>query len=102
MYIDPIVYVREHISKEELLAQLAEECAELGKAALKLRRAYSGENPTPVTRAEAFANLVEEVADVTLCLEVLCLNTAEVLCNVGTIMEEKSARWKNRLMEEKD
>lgn len=97
---DAIEYVRRHLSKEELLAQLAEESAELGKAALKLRRAYSGDNPTPVTRAEAFNNLVEEMADVTLCFEVLGLNTAEVLYNCGRIWEEKSVRWKNRLLEE--
>ena len=97
---DAIEYVRQNLSKEELLAQLAEECAELGKAALKLRRVYSGQNPTPVKRPEAFNNLVEEIADVTLCLEVLGLNTAEVLYNCGRIWEEKSARWKHRLMEE--
>ena len=37
MYVDAIEYVRANLSKEEQLAQLAEECAELGKAALKLR-----------------------------------------------------------------
>lgn len=95
-----IEYIRQNLPKEELLAQLAEECAELGKAALKLRRAYSGVNPTPVTRAEAFSNLVEEVADVTLCLEVLYLNSEEVQYNCDRIWEEKAVRWKNRLMEE--
>ena len=49
MYVDAIEYVRKTLSKEEQLAQLAEECAELGKAALKLRRVYDGRNPTPVT-----------------------------------------------------
>ena len=97
--MNAIEYVRENLSKEELLAQLAEECAELSKAALKLRRAYSGENPTPVTRPEAFQNLVEEVADVTLCIEVLGLNTHEALYNCGRIWEEKSVRWMNRLKE---
>jgi NTP pyrophosphatase (non-canonical NTP hydrolase) len=99
--MDCIEYVRAHLSKEELLAQLAEECNELGKAALKLRRAYSGENPTPVKRADAFANLVEEIADVTLCIEVLGCNTPEILYNCGKIWEEKSARWMNRIMERK-
>ena len=97
--MDAIEYVRQNLPKEELLAQLAEECAELSKAALKLRRAYSGENPTPVTRAEAFDNLVEEVADVTLCIEVLGLNSPEALYNCGRIWEEKSVRWMNRLKE---
>lgn len=95
-----IEYVRQKLSKEELLAQLAEECAELGKAALKLRRAYSGANPTPLSREEAFGNLVEEIADVALCLEVLCLNTDEVAHDCCRIWKEKSARWKKRLVEE--
>ena len=97
--MDAINYVRENIPREELLCQLAEECAELGKAALKLARVLRGVNPTPVTRAEAFDNLVEECADVTLCMEVLSLNTPELLENCGRIWEEKSARWMNRLKE---
>lgn len=97
--MDAIEYVRENLSQEELLCQLAEECAELSKAALKLRRIYAGVNPTPVTRAEAFQNLLEEIADVTLCVEVLGMNTPEVLYNCGRIWEEKSARWMNRLKE---
>ena len=67
MYVDAIEYVRNTLSKEEQLAQLAEECAELGKAALKLRRVYDGRNPTPVTRPEAFNNLVEEIAMNVMC-----------------------------------
>lgn len=94
-----IEYVREHLPREDLLCQLAEECAELGKAALKMARIYRGLNPTPVTRTEAFQNLVEEMADVTLCMEVLGLNTPELLMNCGRIWEEKSVRWMTRLEE---
>lgn len=49
-----IVYLS--LSREELLAQLAEECSEAAQAALKLRRAGSGENPTPVSEEDAFHN----------------------------------------------
>lgn len=52
------------LPEEELLAQLAEECSEAAKAALKLRRARDGVNPTPVSEEEAFGNLVEELADI--------------------------------------
>ena len=51
------------IGTPALLEQLGEECAELGKAALKEARRLRGENPTPVTEAEARANLAEEAAD---------------------------------------
>ena len=92
-------YIRDSLSREELLLQLAEECAELGKAALKLRRIYDGSNPTPIKRPEAYNNLIEEIADVTLCVEVLGLNTPEVLQTVGQIWGAKLDRWKQRLME---
>ncbi len=42
------------LPEEELLAQLAEECSEAAKAALKLRRARDGVNPTSVSEEEAF------------------------------------------------
>ena len=95
--MDNIKYIRENLSREELLTQLAEECAELSKAALKLRRVYNGDNPTPMTRADAYNNLIEEIADVTLCVEVLGFNSPENLYNIGQIWEEKLSRWEQRL-----
>ena len=95
MNIDPVDFIREKLGQEELLAQLAEECAELGKAALKLRRVYSGKNPTPVKRSEAYTNLLEEVADVTLCLNVL-----DITCSMPEVQRtanEKLSRWCQRL-----
>lgn len=47
------------LPEDELLAQLAEECSEAAKAALKLRRVRNGANPTPVSEEDAFSNLVE-------------------------------------------
>lgn len=55
--------VTDYLTPAELLAQLAEEGAELAQAALKLRRAYDGTNPTPKTVGECLDNLQEEVAD---------------------------------------
>ncbi|MBR1616316.1 MAG: hypothetical protein IJ673_12700, partial [Treponema sp.] len=57
-------YIRDRLGLEELLTQLAEECGELTQAALKLRRAITSRNPTPVTRQEAVEKLHEEAADV--------------------------------------
>lgn len=37
------------VGESAILEQLAEECAELAKAALKLSRVMRKENPTPVT-----------------------------------------------------
>lgn len=93
--IDPMEFIRERLPQEELLAQLAEECAELGKAALKLRRVYDGTNPTPVKRSEAYDNLLEEVADVTLCLDVLGITCS--MPEVQRTANEKLSRWCQRL-----
>lgn len=44
--------VSDILPKTEILAQLAEEASELAQAALKMRRALDGTNPTP-KRVEA-------------------------------------------------
>lgn len=87
--------IKQHIPQDELLAQLAEECAELSQAALKLRRALTGINPTPVTAEEARKNLVEEIADI--------LNVSDLLLEIDDvdeiydIVQRKRERWLKRL-----
>lgn len=87
--------IMEHIGESEMLCQLAEEAAELSQAALKLRRALTGINPTPVTADEARANLVEEIADI--------LNVSELLLEIDDvdeiydIVQRKRERWLKRL-----
>lgn len=61
----------EEIGAPAMLEQTAEECCELGKACLKLARIMRGENKAYISESEAYANLVEEIADVKLCLEQL-------------------------------
>lgn len=57
-------YIAANLSDEDILCQIAEEAAELAQAALKLRRAITGTNPTPVTTDEAIDSLFEEYGDV--------------------------------------
>ena len=87
--------IKQHIPQDELLAQLAEEAAELSQAALKLRRALTGINPTPVTADEARRNLVEEVADVYNVLGLLL--GAEDNAEIYSIIRRKKERWLKRL-----
>lgn len=65
---DELDYIRQRLDKPEILCQLAEEASELAQAALKLRRALDGKNPTPKSRHECIDNLNEEVSDVMVCL----------------------------------
>ena len=99
MDVNSVDLIREKLSQEELLCQLAEECAELGKAALKLRRVYDGKNPTPVKNKEAYNNLLEEISDVALCLDVLNLNTPNNMFEVQKTINMKLERWALRLKE---
>lgn len=87
------------LSTPELLAGLAEESAELAQAALKYRRTFSSINPTPVTGAEAYENLLEEIADVELYLDQLRLGyrSTEANVKINRIKERKLQRWKERL-----
>ena len=97
-YRDSREYVAAWLNNTALLGQLAEETAELGKAALKLQRVLMNENPTPVTMEEALDSLIEEIADVICAMDVvmhkLHINLEVV---VEPIIEEKAARWADRV-----
>ena len=98
--IEPIKkYITKNLSEGEPYAQLAEECNELGKAALKIRRIIGADgSPTPVAIKEALDNLHEEIADVLVCCDVLPLDWAKI----HDIERKKSERWVKRLMERKE
>ena len=90
-----IEYVRSRLDEPELLAQLAEEAAELAQAALKLRRALDGSNPTPTIPRECRNDLEEELADVLVACNALGLglfsgDQLDIAC-------AKSSRWAERL-----
>ena len=80
------------LEETEVLAQLAEEAAELAQAALKLRRALDGRNPTPVSEAAAREALIEESTDVALCLNLLQVDVDR------SLYQKKYDRWRGRLL----
>ena len=83
--------IKDYLPDAEILAQLAEEASELAQAALKLRRVLDGTNPTPATKDQAMANLVEEYSDV-----VCCMMELEVIYDLSLINKKKE-RWIKRL-----
>lgn len=93
--------VCDYLTPSEILAQLGEECAEGAQAALKLRRAYDGTNPTPKNVEDCLNNLQEEFADMMLCLRVFCeaenISFDDFLDGMGETMVQKSDRWVQRL-----
>lgn len=86
--------VSDMLPQEEILAQLAEEAAELAHAALKLRRALDGTNPTPVSVQEAGNQLVEEIADVIVVENQLYGIDWRV---IDEVCKRKLGRWEGRL-----
>lgn len=81
----------------ELLCQLAEECSELSKAALKLRRALDGTNPTPKTKEECEKDILEEAADVDMLLGYLGYLDDPTYDEIRGIQKYKEERWTKRL-----
>ncbi len=101
-----IEYIASKLSNEELLCQLAEEASELAQAALKLRRASTGSNPTITSYYDAVDNLLEELADVRVAEQAVIQAGTKAPVELGKIiannMEEKTARWVQRLREKED
>ena len=94
--------IREMLDKTEILAQLAEEAAELAQAALKLRRAIDGENPTPISIFECEDRLHKEIADVWLCVREAGFSGDDHLMIQGEIMSAKHERWLSRLRKKEE
>ena len=84
--------IRELPEKTRLI-QLAEESSELSQAALKTIRAMDGD--TPVSESEALAHLIEEMADVSVCMTTL--QDIAPLAQVGEIIAQKAQRWEDRI-----
>ena len=95
--VNPVI---EAIGLPAVLEQCAEELAELTQAALKMARKLRGENPTPMTHAQAAEHLHEELGDVRLCLKVL--DVAMGGDNTTAVEAEKLQRWLDRLTPERE
>ena len=76
------------------LNQLNEECGELIQASAKLIRTMKETGYTPVTKIEAREHLVEEIADVSVCMT--ALSDIAPLSDVGEIITQKAKRWEER------
>ena len=101
---EKLKYIADSLGTREILCQLAEEASELSQAALKLRRAIDGNNPTPKTRSECIDNLIEEHTDIELCLMVLFINNSiselqDFSDEYNSTLEKKLNRWLERLKE---
>ena len=97
-------YIAENLPEEDILCQIAEEAAELAQAALKLRRAITQTNPTPVTVEQAADNLVEEYGDTVVAMTAYFMKHGMIDRKVRDILEQinpKYSRWAQRIKEGK-
>lgn len=94
--------VSDILPKTEILAQLAEKASKLAQAALKLRRALDGTNPTPKSVEECEENLLKELADIKVAFTVYLSDSkpcikARVSEEINKTTEIKLDRWLSRL-----
>lgn len=102
---ETIDYIREHVTPGDRLAQVAEEACELAQAVLKLKRAYEDRNPTNISMDDAYDNVMEEWADLTVACTVAFGSGDDVVFpnhpwNLRQIAEmtwHKLERWATRL-----
>lgn len=92
-----MITVEKLVSRQERLVQLAEECAELSKAALKLRRALGGGTPTPISPEKAEADFMEELSDVYTCIIALGYDHPKYAGKIDETVRQKFKRWAERL-----
>lgn len=94
--LEQLRFIRGQITEEDALCAIAEEASELAQAVLKLRRAATGTNPTPVTLKAARDNVLEEIADVRVVCDML-LESVTDMRTVDEKYEYKLDRWTKRL-----
>lgn len=91
------IKIASQLGEREKLEQVAEESAELGKAALKLIRAKGlSDNPTPTELNEATQNLYEEFRDVLIAMRVM-LSPSKYASLLDVDNSPKFKRWYERL-----
>lgn len=94
------------VGEQYMLRQLAEECCELGQAALKAVRAMNEE--TPMSLSDAREHLVEEIADVMVMVTILKAGFLSVVENydIEQEMDRKFDRFidriENKLLKQKN
>lgn len=94
---DLLAIMRKNCKRDYLYRQLAEECAELAQAALKVVRAQNGE--TPEKLEDAMNHYIEELADVFVMTRIAnCDLNAVQAEKMYNIIEYKRERMAERLI----
>lgn len=85
------------LSEEAVLEQLIEEAGELVQASAKRLRILRGENWTPISPEGNMEDIREELAGVSLLIDVYRAKTGIDITEHFRKKEQKCARWLSRL-----
>lgn len=96
-----MIQLYKYIGKEAMLEQFAEECVEAAHAALKYARFCRDENPcdASVTKETLESHLMEEMADVYICLKQLEAMGLSGMFEYKEFVELKEERMMSRLID---
>lgn len=93
----------DYIGKPAMLEQTAEEAVELAHACLKLARMLRGENKVHnKVEEELINNILEEIADLTICFDQLCCGDITSPCLIEKWRMDKYNRMRERLDDSKN
>lgn len=99
--MDRLKFIVQNVNQGDRYLQLAEECSELSQALLKYVRCATGTNPTRETLPRILTMVVEELADVQLCIDTLTYDFELISPMLNEAIEdkynEKLNRWINRI-----
>ena len=92
----------EKIGPAAMLEQTAEECVELAQACLKYARYLRGENPTFKNVGIIKDNMMEEIADVMICISELNNSEYSSHVTVSDYIGKKAERMRKRFGDDKE
>lgn len=94
--------IADEIGLPAVLEQYGEEAMEAGHAAIKLARILRGENPCRAEKIDILHKLIDESADVMVCMN--ALEEADILepTQMDSIFTFKRTRWENSIIEMKN
>ena len=85
-----IEYIKEHVSKRDILARLHDATADLGYSALKLRQALEAKSSDTL---DHYSDLIDRAAEVRVCLSLLW----DVDMRVSAAYGEQASDWRKSL-----
>ena len=103
--MNDLEYIAANLSDENILCQISEEASELAQAALKLRRAITQTNPTPVTVEKAKDDFTEEYGDTVVACVAYFIKHDLIDRKYVDVLEKsntKYSRWAQRIKEGKN